>query len=102
QQRWLLRILLRDARWRGNDPQRLNKSRADVASVATTMENRKTNSGRLAYGALLIFSVLYYARPEDIIPGLHFIPWSKISGGIDLLAVIAVTAGNQVTTNLHL
>src|SRR2546426_3115212 len=59
------------------------------------MENRKTNSGRLAYGALLIFSVLYYARPEDIIPGLHFIPWSKISGGIALLAVIAGLAGKK-------
>src|SRR3989442_14088276 len=59
------------------------------------MENRKTNSGRLAYGALLIFSVLYYARPEDIIPGLHFIPWSKISGGIALLAVVPRQTGKK-------
>src|SRR5437899_4895220 len=66
------------------------------------MENRKTNSGRLAYGALLIFSVLYYARPEDIIPGLHFIPWSKISGGIALLAVIAGLAGNKIKTKFPL
>ncbi len=73
-----------------------------MASVATTMENRKTNSGRLAYGALLIFSVLYYARPEDIIPGLHFIPWSKISGGIALLAVIAGLAGNKIKTKFPL
>ena len=73
-----------------------------MASVAITMENRKTNSGRLAYGALLIFSVLYYARPEDIIPGLHFIPWSKISGGIALLAVIAGLAGNKIKTKFPL
>jgi O-antigen ligase len=69
-----------------------------VASVATTMENRggKTDSGGLAYGALLIFSFLYYARPEDIIPGLNSVPWSKISGGIALLALIAGLAGNRI------
>src|SRR2546428_5347716 len=66
------------------------------------MENRKTNSGRLAYGALLLFSVLYYARPEDIIPGLSSIPWSKISGGIALLAVIAGLAGNKIKTKFPL
>jgi O-antigen ligase len=75
-----------------------------VASVeTTTMENRggKTNSG-LAYGALLIFSFLYYARPEDVIPGLSSIPWSKISGGIALLAVIAGLAGNKIKTKFPL
>src|SRR3989442_14196804 len=68
------------------------------------MENRggKTNSGRLAYGALLIFSFLYYARPEDVIPGLSSIPWSKISGGIALLAVIAGLAGNKIKTKFPL
>src|SRR5207244_11545991 len=66
------------------------------------MENRKTNSGRLAYTALLIFSVLYYARPEDIIPGLNLIPVSKISGGIALLALIAGLAGNKIKTKFPL
>ena len=75
-----------------------------MASVATTIENRggKTNSGRLAYGALLIFSFLYYSRPEDIIPGLNSIPWSKISGGIALLALIAGLAGNKIKTKFPL
>jgi O-antigen ligase len=75
-----------------------------VASVATTIENRggKTNSGRLAYSALLIFSILYYARPEDIIPGLNSIPVSKISGGIALLALISGLAGNKIKTKFPL
>jgi O-antigen ligase len=75
-----------------------------VASVATTMENRgrRTDSGGLAYGALLIFSFLYYARPEDIIPGLNSVPWSKISGGIALLALIAGLAGNKIKTKFPL
>ena len=75
-----------------------------MASVATTIENRggKTNSGRLAYSALLIFSILYYARPEDIIPGLNSIPVSKISGGIALLALISGLAGNKIKTKFPL
>ena len=75
-----------------------------MASLATTMERRtgKPNSSRLAYTALLIFSVLYYARPEDIIPGLNLIPVSKISGGIALLALIAGLAGNKIKTKFPL
>src|SRR5207247_10109948 len=68
------------------------------------MERRtgKPNSSRLAYTALLIFSVLYYARPEDIIPGLNLIPASKISGGIALLALISGLAGNKIKTKFPL
>jgi O-antigen ligase len=39
-----------------------------------------------AYVALLLFMVVYCARPEDWIPGLHIIPLAKIAG---LLALIA-------------
>ena len=42
----------------------------------------------LAYRMLLVFSFLYFARPEDIIPGLNYIPTEKIAGGIALLALI--------------
>ena len=42
-----------------------------------------------AYRALLVFSILYYARPEDVIPGVAFIPVGKIAGGIALVALVA-------------
>jgi O-antigen ligase len=42
----------------------------------------------LAYKALVLFSFLYFFRPEDFIPGLNHIPLGKISGGIALLALI--------------
>jgi O-antigen ligase len=42
----------------------------------------------LAYRALVLFTFLYFFRPEDFIPGLHHIPMGKIAGGIALLALI--------------
>jgi hypothetical protein len=42
----------------------------------------------LAYYALMIFSLVYFARPEDFIPGLDAIPINKIAGGIALFAMI--------------
>ena len=42
----------------------------------------------LAYRALVAFTILYYTRPEDFIPGLALIPLSKISGGIALLGLL--------------
>jgi len=47
-------------------------------------ENRKT----LAYRALVLFSYIYFLRPEDFIPGLSYVPIGKIAGGIALLALI--------------
>jgi O-antigen ligase len=44
--------------------------------------------GTLAYGALLTFSFLYYARPEDFIPGMANIPVGKISGGLALAGLV--------------
>lgn len=44
--------------------------------------------GVFAYRMLLLFSILYFARPEDILPGLRFIPVAKITGGLALLALI--------------
>jgi O-antigen ligase len=37
---------------------------------------------------LVLFTFLYYWRPEDLIPGLAWIPMAKVSGGIALLALI--------------
>jgi putative inorganic carbon (HCO3(-)) transporter len=48
----------------------------------------KPRKSTLAYSALVVFSLIYYVRPEDFIPGLSAIPIGKISGGITLLALI--------------
>src|ERR1700756_3890858 len=42
----------------------------------------------LAYRALVLFSVIYFYRPEDFIPGLSYVPLGKIAGGIALAALI--------------
>jgi hypothetical protein len=44
--------------------------------------------GVFAYRTLLLFSVLYFARPEDVIPALGIIPVGKIIGGLAVLALI--------------
>lgn len=41
----------------------------------------------LAYQALILFTIVYFLRPEDFIPGLEYIPLGKITGGIALLAL---------------
>jgi len=41
-----------------------------------------------AYKALIALSLLYFLRPEDVIPGLVLIPWAKIAGGVALIAVL--------------
>jgi O-antigen ligase len=43
---------------------------------------------KLAYWALLMFSFIYFARPEDFIPGLDYLPVGKISAGIALVALL--------------
>jgi O-antigen ligase len=42
----------------------------------------------LAFRALLAFSFLYYARPEDFIPHMASIPVGKISGGLALIGLL--------------
>jgi O-antigen ligase len=75
-----------------------------MAGVAAGIEKRATSNTRagVAYGALIVFSFLYYARPEDVIPGLSHIPWGKISGGIALLALIARLASGKLKTKFPL
>src|SRR2546426_9946488 len=63
---------------------------------------RKRQRDTLAYSALLYFSFLYYARPEDLIPGLSIIPMEKITGGIALLALVAALAGSKIKTKFPL
>ncbi len=42
----------------------------------------------LAYFGLVLFMVVYFARPEDWIPGLAAVPLAKISGILILLALV--------------
>jgi len=59
---------------------------------------RPDKKGVFAYRVLLVFAVLYFARPEDVIPGLGIIPVAKITGGIALLALIfGLGASTSVT-----
>ena len=59
-----------------------------IATLSVGLEERKVKSSNaLAYGALVIFSFLYFARPEDFIPGLGIIPVEKIIGGIAFFAL---------------
>ncbi len=57
-------------------------------TVNSKIEYLRENRSSLAYRAVLFFAVVYFLRPEDYIPGLVYIPISKISGGIALLALI--------------
>lgn len=41
-----------------------------------------------AFKAVLAISILYYARPEDVIPGMAIIPWVKIAGGLAVLGLL--------------
>lgn len=43
---------------------------------------------RSAYISLLLFMIIYCARPEDWIPGLSGVPLAKIAGAITLFALI--------------
>jgi len=41
-----------------------------------------------AFAALLLFMVIYCARPEDWIPGLAAVPLAKVTGGLALLSLV--------------
>jgi O-antigen ligase len=61
-----------------------------VATLATGRDQSPLASrkGKFAYTCLLLLSILYFARPEDFIPGLGLIPVAKIVGGLAFLALI--------------
>jgi O-antigen ligase len=66
----------------------IERGKSGMVPAAATAENKKRQKAKGAYLALLILSALYFARPEDVIPGLNVIPLAKIAGGIALVALI--------------
>lgn len=75
-----------------------------MATLANAIEKpRAQETGNpLAYGALVLFTLLYYTRPEDLIPGLGVIPLEKIIGGIALIALVSTLASRKVKKKLPL
>jgi O-antigen ligase len=61
------------------------------------VRSKPEKKGTFAYRALLLFSVLYFGRPEDFIRVLGFVPMAKITGGLALIALIA-GLGSRSTT----
>ena len=59
---------------------------ADSVSLQGNISNRKPLVG--AYVSLLLFMVVYCARPEDWIPGLAAVPLAKITAILALLALV--------------
>ena len=47
---------------------------------------RRPQAMGVAYAGLLIFTVVYFSQPADLIPGLAGIPLAKITGGLALAA----------------
>jgi len=73
-------------------PARVTKPAATEAAPANrsaqVVPHSTNKQGTFAYRALLTFSFLYFARPEDFIPGLAHIPIGKISGGLAILGLL--------------
>jgi putative inorganic carbon (HCO3(-)) transporter len=67
----------------------MNRRPRAIESVRNFRADNHARSS-LAYRALVLFSLIYFVRPEDFIPGLAFIPIGKIAGGIALFALIFV------------
>lgn len=70
------------------DHMETQRGKLGTVPAAATAEHKKRQKAKGAYLALLLLSALYFARPEDVIPGLHVIPLAKIAGGIALVALI--------------
>jgi putative inorganic carbon (HCO3(-)) transporter len=76
-----------------------------VATLATAIDKKtepEKGKSTFAFSALLLFTFLYYSRPEDLIPGLSFIPLEKIIGGVALIALIVTLASGRSKKKLPL
>jgi hypothetical protein len=59
-----------------------------AAAIKKPEDPLVTQREPFAFTALIAFSVLYFARPEDVLHILAVIPLGKITGGVALLALI--------------
>lgn len=66
-----------------------------AASKAQVPEAPVSTKGGLAYYALCVFSVFYFFRPEDFIPGSDIVPVGKIIGAVGLLGLILGVRGHK-------
>ena len=66
---------------------------ATLARAVDKRTEREKSRNPLAFHALLLFTFLYYTRPEDIIPGLNVIPLEKIIGAIAFIALVTTLSG---------
>jgi len=75
-----------------------------LATVVNSPRTERNGRRRLtgAYVALLLLSVVYFGRPEDIVPGLSYLPLAKIAGGIAILAAIVTLMGRKAKQKLAL
>ncbi len=69
---------------------------ATLAPAIAKPKEQEASGSPLAFRALLLFTFLYYTRPEDVIPGLRFIPLEKIIGGVALIALASTLASGRV------
>jgi O-antigen ligase len=77
-----------------NNKATLAKGRERSETWTTRAQSLAAKGRRpFVYGALVVFSWLYYYRPEDFIPGLDSIPMAKIAGIIALVALIVGMMG---------
>jgi putative inorganic carbon (HCO3(-)) transporter len=80
----------------------MNQRPGRIEQFRRFAEDPKVRSS-LAYRALVLFSLVYFVRPEDFIHGLTMIPIGKITGGIALFALIfIVPAGGRHKLTLEL
>jgi O-antigen ligase len=66
-----------------------------VTQIAQPATASKPKKNSFAFRALLVFSFLYFARPEDVIPGVYYVPVAKITGGIALIALITALMSHK-------
>jgi hypothetical protein len=86
--RWSMGTSPATSEWEGQHPAPELQSRA---------QPRQKLSPRLkgAYFGVLLFSIVYFARPEDLIPGATNVPIAKITGFLALSAFLLSLVGHR-------
>lgn len=75
------------------------RRKAHEAGPADTYQPIFDGAYSLAYLGVLLFSIVYFGRPEDWIPGAAMIPFARIAG---ILAMLGLVAGLARRSHLHL